>query len=73
MHHDADTRVSRVLADCLPVRFTRRAIEISGAAWFGSATRRLVAITGDRRRFWLVAAVTAVIVAIAGTLLGVAP
>lgn len=73
MIHDVDTRASRVLTDCLPVRFTRRAIDISGAAWFGSATRRLVALTGERRRFWLVVAVTAVIVATAGTLLGVAP
>lgn len=73
MNHDVDTRASRVLADCLPVRFARRAIDISGAAWLGSATRRLVAITGDRRRFWLVATVTAVMVAIAGTVLGVAP
>lgn len=73
MSHDVDTRASRVLADCLPARFVRRAIDIGGAAWSRSATRRLTAITGDRRRFWLVAAVTAVIVAIAGTLLGVAP
>lgn len=73
MNHDVDTRASRVLAECLPARFVDRAIDIGGAAWSGSSSRRLAAITGERRRFWLVTAVTAVIVAIAGTLLGVAP
>lgn len=73
MNHDLDTRASRVLADCLPARLAGRAIDLGGAAWSASAARRLLAITADRRRFWLVTAVTAVVVALAGTVLGVAP
>jgi hypothetical protein len=70
--HEADVRAAAILGECLAIRLAGRAIAIGAAAWSHSATRRLMTITGDRKRFWLVAAVTALAVAIIGTGLGAA-
>jgi hypothetical protein len=64
---DLDARASAILGDCLAVRAAGRVIAIGATAWSHSATRRLMTITGDRSRFWLVAAVTAALVAIIGS------
>lgn len=72
MMRDVDARASAILGDCLAIRAAGRAIAIGAAAWAHSATRRLTTITGDRTRFWLVALVTAVLVALVGARLGAA-
>jgi hypothetical protein len=71
MSLDVDARASAILAGCLAARAAGRLIAVGATAWSHSATRRMVTVPGDRVRFWMVAAVTAVVVVLLGAQLGV--
>lgn len=72
MSRDVDDRVSAILAECLPIRAASRMIAVSALAWSHSAACRWLSTTGNPMRFWSIVMATAIVVVMAGTVMGVA-